>query len=45
MKFSNLAFDDFVDDCLLQNDSFCDYNTNNLDSFVEDLMIESEDSK
>ncbi len=38
MSVSDLAFDDFVDDCLLEDDSFCKYRDERLDLVVAGLV-------
>ncbi len=42
MDANDLAFDDFVDDCLLNEDTICKSAKNNLDLVVEELMNSQE---
>ncbi len=44
MKSIDIAFDDFVDNCLLDNDKLCKYQNQNLDKVVTSLVsIKEED--
>ncbi len=37
------AFDDFVDECFLENDSLCKYENKELDQVVADLVEMDQD--
>ena len=38
MSNKSIAFDDFVDECFLDDDSLCDYQGRELDQVVESLL-------
>ena len=38
MTEMNKAFDDFVDECLLEDDALCTYENKNLDEVLESLV-------
>ena len=38
MTETNAAFDDFVDGCLLEDDSFCKYENQELDQVIQNLL-------
>ncbi len=38
MNLLNDAFDDFVDECLLEDDSLCHYESKDLDQVIQSLV-------
>ena len=38
----DLPFDDFIDECLLLDDSLCKYPNDDLDQVLRSLVLESE---
>ncbi len=43
MIHRSIAFDDFVDECFLQEDSLCNYQNEELDQVIERLVAIDQD--